>query len=73
VNIDRDQTDIPAGGAAVFLPQNARNELTKAAIYAQDEWKFQKNSSLYLGLRWSRWALPVKGLRNRNPTTTPVF
>ena len=61
VNIDRDQTDIPAGGAAVFLPQNARNELTKAAIYAQDEWKFQKNSSLYLGLRWESLGIASEG------------
>lgn len=62
VNINRDQTDFYNGSTTpVFLPQNARNELTRAALYAQDEWKFQKNSSIYLGLRWETLRIKSEG------------
>lgn len=62
VHIDRNQTDIYAGNAVpVYLPQGARNELYKSALYAQDEWKFQKNSSIYLGLRWESLGINSEG------------
>lgn len=62
VHIDRNQTDIYAANSVpVYLPQAARNELYKSAIYAQDEWKFQKNSSVYLGLRWESLGINSEG------------
>lgn len=62
VHIDRDQTDIYTNKSTpVFLPQSARNELYKSALYAQDEWKFQKNSSIYLGLRWESLGINSEG------------
>lgn len=62
VNINRDQTDFYNGSTTpIFLPQNARSELTSAALYAQDEWKFQKNSSIYLGLRWETLRIKSEG------------
>lgn len=62
VHIDRDQTDIDATKPTpVLTPQSARNELYKSALYAQDEWKFQKNSSIYLGLRWESLGINSEG------------
>ncbi|MFZ6819985.1 TonB-dependent receptor plug domain-containing protein [Undibacterium sp. Ji22W] len=62
VHIDRNQTDIYASSAQpIYLPQSARNELFKSALYAQDEWKFQKNSSVYLGLRWESLGINSEG------------
>lgn len=62
VHIDRNQTDFYKNNATpVYLPQNGRNELYKSALYAQDEWKFQKNSSLYLGLRWESLSINSEG------------
>lgn len=62
VHIDRNQTDTYTGNSQPnYLPQSARNELYKSAIYAQDEWKFQKNSSIYLGLRWESLGINSEG------------
>lgn len=62
VHIDRNQTDYTlATASTVYLPQSARNELFKSALYAQDEWKFQKNSSIYLGLRWESLGINSEG------------
>ncbi len=62
VHIDRDQTDTYANNPTpIFLPQSARNEIYKSAMYAQDEWKFKKNSSIYLGLRWESLGINSEG------------
>lgn len=62
VHIERNQTDRVAGNPTPnYLPQSARNELYKSALYAQDEWKFKKNSSVYLGLRWESLGINSEG------------
>ncbi|MBY0573870.1 MAG: TonB-dependent receptor [Undibacterium sp.] len=62
VHIERNQTDNYSNSSTpIYLPQNARNELYKSALYAQDEWKFQKNSSIYLGLRWESLTINSEG------------
>ncbi|MBC3872682.1 TonB-dependent receptor plug domain-containing protein [Undibacterium flavidum] len=75
VHIDRNQTDIfPGNAQPTYLPQSARNELYKSALYAQDEWKFQKNSSIYLGLRWESLSINSEGSeQEKSKYTTSVL
>lgn len=75
VHIDRNQTDRNAGQSTpTYIPQSARNELYKSALYAQDEWKFKKNSSIYLGLRWESLGINSEGsAQNKSKYSTSVL
>lgn len=58
---------------AEMVPPNIKSEelttstrITKLAFFAQDEWKFRKDSSAYFGLRWESVRTETGGTAHKN-------
>jgi outer membrane receptor protein involved in Fe transport len=74
--LDRDyyQPDVPLPGGDEFFTSN----VTRLAVYSQDEWNVTKNWSVYLGARWEGIQTRVEGntfatVHNRSTVFSPLF
>lgn len=62
VDIDNNQSDRFASNQSnITRPYGANSVMDNTAFFAQDDWKFKKNSSVSLGLRWES-----QGIRTEN-------
>ena len=67
----RTQVDIiPTQTSSESNLQTTESAIDNMAIFAQDEWKFRKNSSVYLGLRWEGVRVNSKGNTQNNAENT---
>lgn len=61
-----------------FDVQNTEAQIDKYAVYGQDEWKFNKQSSAYFGLRWEGMSIQSEGttqekLKHQSSVLSPVL
>jgi outer membrane receptor protein involved in Fe transport len=61
-----------------FDVQNTKAQIDKYAVYGQDEWKFNKQSSAYFGLRWEGMSIKSEGttqekLKHQSSVWSPVL
>jgi outer membrane receptor protein involved in Fe transport len=68
------QPDLPLPGGDEFYTSN----VTRLAVYSQDEWNVTKNWSVYLGARWEGIQTRVEGntfatAHNRSTVFSPLF
>ena len=62
VDIENNQTDrFASNSTSIVRPYGASSVMDNVAFFAQDDWKFKKNSSVSLGLRWES-----QGIRTEN-------
>jgi outer membrane receptor protein involved in Fe transport len=71
---DYDQPDVPLPGGDEFYTAN----VTRLAVYSQDEWNVTKQWSVYLGARWEGILTRVEGntfetVHNRSKVLSPLF
>ncbi|AVR98926.1 TonB-dependent receptor plug domain-containing protein [Pseudoduganella armeniaca] len=76
---ERDQRQrAPAGYPALTVADRYEAEVTRLALFAQDEWDFTQRSSIYAGLRWEglrtdTTGTSIVGVRNRSSVFSPVL
>ncbi len=78
VDVDNNQNDrFASNQTSVFRPHSANSVMDNAAFFAQDDWKFKKNSSVSLGLRWESQGIRTENnfgekVNNRASVLSPV-
>ncbi|WMW80919.1 TonB-dependent receptor [Undibacterium cyanobacteriorum] len=78
VDVENNQIDrFPSSQNSIFRPHSANSVMDNAAFFAQDDWKFKKNSSVSLGLRWESQGIRTENnfgdkVHNRASVLSPV-
>jgi outer membrane receptor for ferrienterochelin and colicins len=62
----------------IYRPHSAQSNMNNLAFFAQDDWKFKKNSSVSLGLRWESQGISTEDntgekVNNRANVWSPVI
>ncbi|MBR7800475.1 TonB-dependent receptor plug domain-containing protein [Undibacterium fentianense] len=79
VDVENNQSDRFASSQYdIYRPHSANSVMDNAAFYAQDDWKFKKNSSVSLGLRWESQGIRTENnfgekVSNRASVLSPVI
>lgn len=79
VDVDNNQSDqFASNQPSIYRPHNANSVMDNAAFFVQDDWKFKKNSSVSLGLRWESQGIRTENndgdkVSNRASVLSPVI
>nr|WP_315485142.1 TonB-dependent receptor [uncultured Undibacterium sp.] len=79
VDIESSQNDqFASNQSPIYRPYSANSIMDNAALFVQDDWKFKKNSSVSLGLRWESQGIRTEDnagekVKNRANVLSPVI